>query len=300
MLTVCLPGTGGMLPLPERFLACCWAEHQGAGVLIDCGEGTQVALRKAGVKTARIALLLITHTHADHISGLPGFLLTLGGQGRTETLTIAGPSGLARAVRALLTIAPEIPFPVNVVELADGGEIAGAMESLSVRALALDHRTPCLAYRLTLTRKPVFNPEKAAALGVPPPLFKVLHRGEAVTLPGGRVIEPDQVIDGLRAPISFGYMTDTRPVPAAANFMRGVDLLVCEGMYSENEMLQKMREKKHMLFSEAATIARDAGAKRLALTHFSPAVPDPAAGIGAARAIFPGAVAGADGMTIEL
>jgi ribonuclease Z len=162
MLDVCLPGTGGMIPLPERWLACCWIEYQGKALLVDCGEGTQIALKKAGCRLSRLDILLITHFHADHIAGLPGLLLTLGNHGKKTPLTMIGPKHLKKVVSSLMIIAPALPYPVELIELEDNTEGTLEDEDISVSYLPLDHAIPCFGYRVSLKRMPVFNPEKAA------------------------------------------------------------------------------------------------------------------------------------------
>lgn len=298
MLTVCLPGTGGFMPLPNRWLTCCWVEYQGKALLIDCGEGTQLALRQAGLHLSRLELLLLTHFHADHVAGLPGLLLTAGNLGKTTPLTIAGPPGLRYVVAALLVVAP-VAFPIRLVELEEGETLPG-WEGLGVSFLPLRHSVPCYGYRVAVERKPVFNPQKAQALGVPKPLYRQLHSGAPVTLEGGRVVTPDQVLEGARPPITVTYCTDTRPFAAMAEFSRGADLMIAEGMYGEDALAAKAAEKQHSIFSDSARLAAAAGAKRLWLTHFSPALSDPQAYIAAAQALFPGAQAGCDGLCIRL
>jgi ribonuclease Z len=290
-----------MVPLPNRWLTCCWIEYQGAAVLIDCGEGTQIAVKKAGLKPARIELLLITHFHADHVSGLPGLLLTLANSARTEPLTIAGPPGLRRIVSALTVIAPRLPYPLEIIELDRQSPDPLNKCGLHITALPLRHGMTCLGYRAELFRKPVFNPQKAAALDIPVRMYKVLHSGEPVTLEDGRTILPEQVLDGERKPISVCYFTDTQPFNQMIEFARGVDLLISEGMYYDEEMRQKIEEKNHMLFSDSARLAKKCGAKQLWLTHYSPALERPKEGIGAANRIFNGTVAAHDGImtTIE-
>lgn len=296
MLEVCLPGTGGMMPLPERWLSCCWVEHQGKAILIDCGEGTQIALKKAGCKLSRLELLLVTHFHADHIAGLPGLLLTLGNTGKLSPLVIIGPRGLKSVYKALTIVAQALPYPVELIELHSAAEGTLEVESLTVSYLPLEHRIPCFGYRLTLKRKPIFNPEKAAQLGIPKTLYKTLHSGEAVLLPDGRTITPEQVLDGDRPSQSVTFITDSVPTPHMAGFAKGTDLLICEGMYGETDMRDKMDEKGHMVFADSATIAAQAGAGRLWLTHYSPALKSPTDYIDAVRAVFPNTEAGYDGI----
>lgn len=296
MLEICLPGTGGMAPLPGRFLTCCWIEAEGRAVLIDCGEGTQVALSAAGCKMSRIEALLLTHFHADHVAGLPGLMLTLGNQGKTSPLTIVGPRGLKHVVSSLLVIAAALPFEIRLLELDGMGTVQPLeLAGLYISCLPLDHRVPCFGYRAELWRKPVFNPQKAEALGIPKPYYKLLHAGERVVVEG-KTILPEMVLDGARAPLCVAYCTDSRPVKAIASLARDVDLMICEGMYGDAEMRSKMQEKGHMLFSDAASLAAEAGAKELWLTHYSPALQHPAEFLDAAKSVFPHTKLGQDGL----
>lgn len=299
MLDVCLPGTGGMMPLPERWLSCCWLEYQGKALLIDCGEGTQIALKKAGCKLSRLDVLLITHYHADHIAGLPGLLLTLGNHGKTSPLTLIGPRGLEAVVKALTIIAP-IPYPLELIEIKNNAE--GYLEEgdLTVSYLPLEHHIRCFGYRVSLRRKPVFNPGKAAQLGIPKPLYKRLHAGEPITLEDGRRVEPAQVLDGEREPLSVCFITDSVVTKDMPRFAGGADLLICEGMYGDDEARLKTEEKGHMIFSDAARLASEAQVKRLWLTHFSPALKDPETYLGNAAAYYADAAVGYDGIKISL
>lgn len=300
MVDVCLPGTGGMIPLENRWLTCCWVEYQGNAILIDCGEGTQIALKSAGCKLSHLDTLLITHFHADHIAGLPGLLLSLGNTGKTTPLTIVGPKGLNQVVSALTIIAPSLPYPLHLYEIKENKEGSFEKDGTVISFLPLSHWIPCFGYRVTVRRKPIFNPEKANALGVPVTLFKRLHEGNCVQLENGRTIRPEEVLDGERDPIRICYCTDTQPLDSMADFAENADLLISEGMYGDDAMRDKTQEKGHMLFSDSAEIARKAGAKRLWLTHFSPALTDPDLYAGAAQKIFPSAAVAHDGMRITL
>jgi len=304
-----------MMPLPNRWLTCCWIEHQGAAILIDCGEGTQIALKKAGCKPPRIELLLITHFHADHCSGLPGILLTLANSARTHPLTIAGPVGLKRIVAALTVIAPQLPFELNLTELdfregnipetlhlpnvgGHGHHEGGS--PVRITALPLRHRVPCLGYRVELVRKPVFNPDKARELDIPVKHYKALHGGQSVVLDDGREIEPRQVLDGARASTCVCYFTDTKPIPQMADFAKSADLLIAEGMYYDEAMRDKIDDKYHMLFSDAARLANKSGAKRLWLTHYSPALERPWEGAKSVQRIFANTTVSRDGERITI
>jgi len=298
MVEVCLPGTGGMLPLENRFTASCFVEFQGKAILIDCGEGTQIALKKAGCALSRLSLLLITHFHADHIAGLPGLLLTLGNYGKDTPLTIAGPAGLKQVVKSLMTIAPSLPYPIVLKELDGEGDFD--LFGIYFSSIRLQHGIPCLGYRMTIKRKPIFNPDKAKELSVPLYHYKTLHAGQPVVLDNGNRIEPFMVLDGERPPINICYCIDTEPMEELPRFVHGADLLVCEGMHGDNALREKMREKGHMVFSDSAELAKCAEVKQLWLTHFSPAMKDPEQYLDAATCIFKDTKVGCDGIRTTL
>ena len=286
-----------MLPSDTRWLSCCWLESQGKVVLIDCGEGTQIALKKLNLRLGNVNTLLITHFHADHISGLPGLLLSLGNYGKTSPLLIAGPQGLERYVNALLTIAPNLPFPLELREL-EGQDVLEA-DSFQIEAFRMRHGMACLGYKITLYRQPYFNPEKAKALNIPVQMYKVLHAGESVEH-DGRTITPDMVLDGERAPLRVGYYTDTRVFDRMSEIYAGCDLLIAEGMHGDPELRDKLHEKKHSMIQEAAQVAAKADVKRLWLTHYSPALINPREYLKAAREIFPNTDMGFDGIKMTL
>jgi len=303
IMEICLLGTGGMLPLKDRFLTSLFVEHDGKAVLIDCGEGTQVAFARHDRKLSRIQTLLITHGHADHVTGLPGLLLSLGNTSRTEPLDIYYPQSWERVIKSLLAVCDCLPFeiilhPLKFEPSSWIGEKIDPM--LEISALPVDHKVPCLGYSLTFRKKPEFLPENAKSLGVPVQFWKSLHKGEAVTLPDGREIRPEQVTGNARKSIKITYVTDTRPIPGIADFARDSDLFICEGMYGDKDKKLSMNQKGHMLMQDACTLAGQANVSRLWLTHYSPAEKHPELYQEELNQLFPGVKISRDGENISL
>jgi len=299
VLDICLLGTGGTLPLMNRWLTSLMVRYKGHAVLIDCGEGTQIAAQRAGVTLKPVDKILFTHLHADHISGLPGLLLTMGNQGRTEELSIVGPVGTERAVNALRSIAPNLPFDIRVSELETEEELMYFLEC-DIRAFRVNHGVPCYGYSFSLPRAGRFDAARARELAIPLPFWSRLQKGETIEHEGN-TYTPEMVLGAPRRGLKLTYCTDTRPTPGIAAAAADSDLFICEGMYGEDEMLPKALENRHMLFSEAARLAADAGGVReLWLTHYSPSLPNPKAFREVARAIFPNTFTPRDGWTKTL
>ena len=286
------------MPLPYRWLTSLMARYNGKSILIDCGEGTQIAMKEKGWSPKPIDVICFTHYHADHISGLPGMLLTMGNAERTEPLLLIGPKGLTRVVNALRVIAPELPFPLEFLELTQVSQSI-SMGDLTIEAYKVNHNVVCYGYNILIHRKGRFLPEKAAALGLDKPYWGRLQRGETLEIEG-RQYTPDMVLGAPRKGIKLSYCTDTRPTDSIAEHVKHADLFICEGMYGEPEKKAKAREYKHMTFEEAALLAKKAEVSRLWLTHFSPSLTYPEEYMGEVRKIFRHACAGKDGMTEEL
>ena len=298
MLDICLLGTGGMMPLPYRWLTSMMARCEGSSLLIDCGEGTQIALKKKGWSPKPIDVICFTHYHADHISGLPGLLLTMGNAERTEPLLMIGPKGLERVVAALRCIAPELPFPIHFLELTEPRE-QHRIGPYLIDAYRVNHNVVCYGYAVTIPRTGKFDAERAKAQNIPLKFWNPLQKGKTVT-DEGRIYTPDMVLGDARRGLKVSYCTDTRPVPVIAEYAKDADLMICEGMYGEPEKLKKAREHKHMTMYEAAELARQAQPKELWLTHYSPSLNYPEEYTDAVREIFPAAKAARDGWTLEL
>lgn len=286
MLDICLLGTGGMMPMPSRFLTAMAARLNGHMMLIDCGEGTQVTMKMLGWGFKSIDVICFTHFHADHISGLPGLLLTIGNSGRTEPVTLIGPVGLIPIVEGLRRIAPELPFPIEYIELNKDVESPLQIGEFHISFCPADHMVRCFAYRIDVKRKGKFDAKKAEALHLPRPLWSKLQKEGTVEYEG-KTYTADMVMGAERKGISVAYCTDSRPVDRIGELAHGVQLFICEGMYGEEEKKQKAIENKHMLFSEAAKLAQFAEAEQLWLTHFSPALHEPEEYLENAQKIFP-------------
>ena len=242
--------------------------------------------------------MCFTHYHADHISGLPGLLLTMGNAERTEPLTLIGPKGLERVVTALRTIAPELPFEIRYMEI-NGPEQIFEMNGYRLRAFRVNHNVTCYGYTLEIDRKGKFQVEKAKEQQIPVQLWSRLQKGEMLEA-GGRIFTPDMVLGEPRKGIKLAYCTDTRPTKSITEHAAGADLFICEGMYGEPGKEAKAQEYKHMTFKEAAKLAKDAKVKELWLTHYSPSLVRPEEYMDEVRKIFPNASAGKDGRTVEL
>lgn len=298
MLDICLLGTGGMMPLPHRWLTSLMARYNGTGILIDCGEGTQIALKEKGWSPKPISVICFTHYHADHISGLPGMLLTMGNAERTEPLLLIGPKGLARVVGALRVIAPELPFEINYMELTEA-EQSVAFDGFHIEAYKVNHNVLCYGYNIVVERSGRFDVVSAEKHKIPRNYWNRLQKGEIIETEEG-VFTPDMVLGAPRKGLKVTYCTDTRPTESIVRNAAGADLFICEGMYGEPEKLKKAKEYKHMTFYEAAELAKKAGVRELWLTHYSPSLIRPEDYMQDVRKIFPNAVAAKDGRSADL
>ncbi len=302
MIDVCLLGTGGMMPLPNRLLTSLYVRYNGKCILIDSGEATQIALKKKGLSSKPIDIICFTHYHADHISGLPGLLLTMGNAERTEPLLMVGPKGLERVVNSLRVIAPELPFEIKFKEITDSEmsfEPEG-MPGFTLSAFKVNHNIPCYGYTMNLRRQGKFNVDAAMAAGIDRRYWNGLQKGETVELEDGTVYTPDMVLGEERKGIKLTYVTDTRPTDSIVNNAKDSDLFICEGMYGEPDKLVKAKEHKHMTFYEAARLAKKAEVKEMWLTHYSPSLVNPQEFIGETRKIFANTVASKDGRSLTL
>ena len=299
MLEMCTLGTGGTLPLPDRALSSLYVRVNGRAMLIDCGEGTQVGIRRLGWGFRCIDGLLLTHFHGDHCTGVAGLLLSLEKAGREEPFMIFGPPGLKRVIEGLCVIVPPLHYQVLLREIPLTGDDL-EMIGLKIHAFPVDHGgIPCFGFRMTLPRAAAFDPEKARELGVDVKDWKRLQDGESVWA-GLRRIRPEQVTGKARKGITAVFSTDTRPCETLRKYAKDADLLILVGMYGDEEKRKQVLKNHHMMFGEAAEIAREAEPAALLLTHFSTSVEDPEAYLAETRAVFEKTYAAHDGETLTL
>jgi ribonuclease Z len=261
-------------------------------ILVDCGEGTQIPFRQAGWGVVNLDAILFTHYHADHIGGLPGLLLTLQNGGRKEPLVLIGPKGIDYVVKSLTVIAQHLSFQLKCISL-DDLEFPHRMGDFIIDYQYLDHNVKCVAYSLSISRIGKFDVEKAKENNVPLKIWNQLQKGESIEN-DGLVYTPEMVLGPDRKGIKLSYCTDSRPIKELESFVRDSDLLICEGMYGDDESMAKAYEKKHMTFFEAASIAKAGEVKELWLTHFSPSLNYPGEYIQNAKKVFENTVVGKD------
>jgi ribonuclease Z len=306
MLKLTFLGTGAACPTVDRNVASLALTREGETLLFDCGEGTQRQMMRYGVGFG-FREIFFTHFHSDHLLGVIGLLRTLGllnvfgGAERQDGLTLYGPRGARRVLTQALEVGIErVKFPVEIVELKVGDVIRRPEYDLVT--FATEHRAETIGYALVEHRRlGRFNPDKARALGIPEgPLWGRIHKGESVQLPDGRSIAPAELVGAPRPGRRVVISGDTRPCAPLREVARGADLLVHEATFS-HEDLARARETGHSTAREAAELAREAGVRRLVLTHISPRYTRDAPELLAeARAFFPETAVARDGMELEV
>jgi ribonuclease Z len=296
-------GCGGMQPLPYRHLTSVLLRRDGDLFLFDGGEGTQVSLKRLNLRWKKIDAIFVSHTHADHVTGLPGILMLSSQVDRTEPLYIYGPPKIAEYIESSRKVLDMyINYPIIVKEIS-APCVVHEGDGFYIRAFPLDHTKTCVGYTLEeLDRPGEFNPQKAMELGVPcGPLFSKLQHGECVEATDGSIVKPEQVMGPKRAGRKISYVTDTMYLPSIAKEVQGSDLLFCEGMF-EKAFEDQAAEKKHMTSTQAAQIAKDANVDKMALIHYSPRYTDFELKVllDEAKEVFPNTILSKDRMSFEI
>ncbi|MEO8561866.1 MAG: ribonuclease Z [bacterium] len=300
-LAVRLLGTSASRPTVERNVASLAIVREGETLLIDCGEGTQRQMMRYGVSFG-LEDIFFTHFHADHVIGVIGLMRTMSLQGRTDPLRLWGPKGALRALRRAEEFGMDrLTFPVEITEVGPGDRLERT--DYAIVPFPVDHRgARAIGYALVEEdRKGRFNPDLARALGIPEgPLWGEIHRGRAVTLGDGRVVEPSVLVGHPRPGRKIVVTGDTRPCAATIEAARGADLLVHEATFGDEEAARAV-ETGHSTAREAAEVAREAGVRTLLLMHFSARYSRDASELGKeARECFESTLIGKDGMEIEV
>jgi ribonuclease Z len=270
----------------------------GSMVLVDCGEGTQILLKKLKWGLKNIDIICFTHYHADHIAGLPGLLSTIGNSGREEELILIGPKGLKKVVEGLLVITPELGYDIKLIETCDKLE-EYTHKDFVINSIPVKHSVDCMMYSVEVMRRRKFDKDKANSQNVPMKYWNRLQKEEIVEV-NGIIYTPDMVLSDRRKGIKVCYCTDTRPLPEIVDFIKGSDLFICEGMYGDDAYAKKVEDTKHMLFSEAANLSKEGEVEELWLTHFSPALQNPYEFLDVAKNIFKNSIIGQELMVKEL
>ena len=261
-------GTSGSVPTARRGLAGLLLRRGGERILLDCGEGTQRQLLRSSVGLVELPEIFLTHYHADHYLGLPGMLKTFALRGREVPLTVYGPPGLRELFGILRRVFGRLSYELTLVELETGDAVERS--DYRIEAFALEHGVSANGYALVEAPRPGrFDLEEAKRLGVPEgPLFGRLQGGEAVELPDGTTIRPEQVLGPARAGRKVVVAGDTRAAASVLEASRDADVLVHEATFAEEERV-RADETLHCTATTAAELASAAGVRMLALTHLS-------------------------------
>jgi ribonuclease Z len=266
-------GTSASAPSARRNLPSLVVKHDEYRFLIDCGEGTQRQILQSGIGFKRLNRILITHGHLDHILGLAGLLSTFLRWESVDQLEVFGGKAALERISDLLygvvLRGAQAPMPIFLNTVEPGDTILED-DGFRVSAFAVQHRGPDnLGYLFEEKGRRPFLPEKAEQLSIPPgPWRRDLVEGKPVTLPDGRIIDPESVLGEFRPGTRLVVVGDTADTHSLSDVVRGADGLVIEATYLDEEA-DMARQFGHLTARRAADLARHAGVGKLILTHVS-------------------------------
>jgi ribonuclease Z len=296
-MEIVMLGTSAMVPTKERNHSAALLLHEGEGVLMDCGEGTQRQLKYAGVSQAKITHILLSHWHGDHVLGLPGLLMTCSQGGYSGTLHIYGPKDTSTKLRSMFdTFIFEMRMKIEVHEITKGKVFES--EKLLCTALPLSHNVPWLGFRIEEKDRLRIDLKKAKTLGIPPgPALGKLQKGQEISWKG-KIVRPTDITYVVKGKV-VAFVTDTTPNDNCHRLAENADLLICEASYA-SDLQERAEESGHMTALQAATLAHKADAKKLVVTHFSARYTNISKLIEEARTVFKNTTAAEDLMKISV
>ena len=262
-------GSSAALPTSERFPTAHLLHAGGRFFLIDCGEGTQIRLRQFGFNISRIHQIFISHLHGDHVFGLYGLLSTLGMMGRKVPLFLYGPEILKEYLSCYRGFFGPLPFELELKTPSGNNDLVYESDMLTVRAIALKHRTPAFGYIFKEKLSPLnVRKEQIEALGLGIADIVKVKRGEDYITGSGEVIPNSRLTLPPFHQRSYAYLSDTQFAPELAEWVKGVDLLYHEATFTDKDR-ELAAKTQHSTAAEAAQLAKLAGAKQLIIGHFS-------------------------------
>ena len=284
-------GTASALPTTERYPSAQVLDVRGRLFMIDCGEGAQIQLRKAGVSFLKIEHICLSHIHGDHLFGLFGLLSTMGMLGRSSDLDIYAPASFRPVLDFFLSSFGEgIKFGINFVPLEmKEPEVVYENRTVELLAFPLNHRVDTYGFMIR-EKLPPYNVHKEAISrhGLRLTEIGTLKRGEDVLRPDGSVVRSDEAAYVPYVPRSYAYCSDTAPFPELSRWIAGVDLLYHEATFPA-EMSEMAEKTFHSTTLQAAQTALDAGAKRLLVGHYSSRFPSVDFYLDELKTVFPNA-----------
>ena len=264
-------GCGSALPTLHHYASAQIVELRGKQFMIDCGEGTQMQLRRSRIRFTKLSAVFITHLHGDHCFGLIGMISTFGLLGRTAKLDVYAPAALEPMLQAQMQLfCHSFDFEVafHAVDTSKQ-QVVYEDRSLTVESIPLDHRIPCCGY--LFKEKPTLPHIKRDMIDfyqIPTSQINNIKAGADWMTADGEVVANSRLVEAAEAPRSYAYCSDTRYIPTLPERIKGVTALYHESTYGEDN-LQRAEKYFHSTARQAAMVARDAQAGQLLLGHFS-------------------------------